>query len=200
MNPLQHIDHSGGGAMMPLLIFIIWLAISIVSGSKAKKKKQRDFMERQRRTSSAPAPEPAVSRKREPDLDGSDEEKQPGAMDEIRRELETILTGGRPKRAEPLPEAKKEFARQPDTAKTPSHEAVSLEVKPSQEWKFADAKIYSIAAADEPSIADSAITDEKPGGTERSAVAVSFDSIDEARKGFVWAEIYGKPKALRVDE
>jgi hypothetical protein len=201
MNPFDFVKASAGDSILPFLIFVIWMVISVM-GARAKKKKKEQQrirrMEELARREQEPSPQSAPEKQAAP-------RKRAGVLfEEMRRELERVLAERRDRTETPAPE--------PAAQEQPAGEGMSLETMGTEEQSFEAASLEETApeyAAPEPPPAEpvvvravpSAEAEEKPveGGGPAAAIAIAFDSLDEARLGFLWSEILAPPKALREE-
>lgn len=208
MNPFDFVKASGGGdSLMPILIFIIWIVISFFSN--AKKKKIRQAQQRMKR----PVPEThhAPESAARPDTMTQNEEKRAPLYDEIRRELETVLTGKQPDGGtakESQPE-ESEFTLETHEVEEQSYEMpapVARKIEPPNIPVFPstvpfNAYSQTVPQAESEGIESSAITDVfSKDHQEKSAAQLAEQLIvvrEEVRKGFVWSEILAAPIALR---
>lgn len=186
MNPFDFTKIAHNGDMiMPLLIFIIWLVFSGMTKSKAKKKRMSG--------STAPA------------------RKKTGILDEIRRQYEVVLAEQHKEKLPPQPEPAPRPMETADLPEEQSLEEVAVEEqsyerefpvagpKPKEEAKPTVTVSPPLPALIEPgSISSSAITDSPSTEGEKWAVVPGdFNSLEEARRGFVWSEILAPPVSLR---
>jgi hypothetical protein len=122
------------------------------------------------------------------------QEKRLTVMDEIKRELEIVLSETRShevKDAEPvytIPE------RKAVSIDKPADPIKVIQAKPLKEPTVVEHKPYAQLG---PSIADSAIGDANVYDDAMLVPVIDATSYEEARKGIVWSEIIGKPIALR---
>jgi hypothetical protein len=186
MDPFHFVHASTSGPMLPLLIFAIYIVISMVNASQTKKKKQHEQEELRRRAASAQTAD------RSGQANAPVQHEKPKVMDELRRELEIILSDRDEKKIPPQPEKKKEQQQEQIIAPV-----VFDKKKAPAEPQKTEFKPYYLADTYESLIADTAITDAAPHDFEQTAIAVPVGSLDEARKGVVWSEILGPPKALK---
>jgi hypothetical protein len=195
MNPFDFVKADGGGSFMPVVIFIIWLAFSLI-GNSQKKKKKRMLAEQQRRHENVPESEPSTSHDglaTDAGTAGREEEAKSGdILGDLRREFETVLRG---------PETREEA---PLEVESPEPEAT-----PNKHWTFDDQPLPPVVSleagrinAPSPMAAVPVSGTAFPGegyDTDHTAIAVDLNSLDEARKGVIWSEILALPKALRKE-
>lgn len=205
MNPFDFVKASGGGdSLMPVLIFIIWIVISFFSNAKKKKKRQ----EQQRMKRPVPetyrAPESAAP----PDTMTQNEEKRAPLYDEIRRELETVLSGKQPYDGTAAAGAQPEegdFTLESQEVEEQSYEMpapVPLKSEPLNVPPLPSAvpfNPYTLAVplSESDGIESSAITDVFSKDQQEKSAEQLIVAREEVRKGFVWSEILAAPVALR---
>jgi hypothetical protein len=207
MNPFDFVKaaHGGGDSMMPILIFVIWIALSFFSNAKKKKKKlEQQKAKLQARGAyhapAVPAPAPAAGERMT-----HKEEIRSSAYDEIRRELETVLSQGRTTGVS-APEAQLEDNN--FSLETREKEEASYEVQAHPE-AVPPVKVPQ-PAPPFPDFAFNAYDTGAIGGIETSAITDIFSSEphekcaaqltvnhEDARTGIIWSEILGAPKSLR---
>jgi hypothetical protein len=197
MNPfdIMRADKGGSGSLMPIVIFAIWVVISIISGSQAKKKKQMRRQQEELRNRSVPEThETDFERPRHETTSTPpppEAQKATDVMGDIRRELETIFTNQRSREEPPVSE-KEAYFFDPEKVEHQTYEdrATPVTVPAATVRANADTgkKIFP---------AFGPIVGENLPEEERVTVDISFVSLDEARRGFVWSEIFAPPKALR---
>lgn len=212
MNPFDIVKADSGPSLMPMVIFIIWLVISMVTSAQAKKKKQRQA--EQRRSEQGPSPEPQQQHR-----DGSLGRSGEDPLAEIRRKLETLLGDRRQPETEtpePLPESRETeepvFVRkeQPAPRKAVMHPKLperpaplheTLETADTFDTREVRYQNYeqepAVPAAKEPVPAPAAAAVPEQQSEEYAARLPSLESLEQARAGVLWSEILGPPLALR---
>lgn len=205
MNPFDFVKASGGGdSLMPILIFIIWIVISFFSNAKKKKIRQ----EQQRMKRPVPETHHAPESAAFPDTMTKNEEKRAPLYDEIRRELETVLSGKQPDEdaaaAETQPE-ESAFTLETQEVEEQSYEMPAPVPQKSEPLKVPvqlsavpfNAYNQAVPLGESEGIESSAITDVFSKDPAEKSAEQLIVVREEVRKAFVWSEILAAPVALR---
>lgn len=207
MNPFDFVKASAGGgsSLMPILVFAIWIAISVFSN--AQKKKKRLEQKREKMNMQVPethhSPEPAAP----PGTMTQIEEKRTPVKDEVRPEWD----GGVSKQQTNEKTAPHQTEVGLFSPETPAVERQSFEVPVPFHNKSEPHKVsrqpvsavhvnaydITIPQSDIDGIASSAITDAFSKEPQEKIAAQLFITREEVRKGIVWSEILALPVALR---
>lgn len=195
MNPFDFVKAAHEGSWLPIIIFLVWFAVSLFTSAQNKKKKQRQRQQEIERRAGVPE-----ARERKPD-----------PIEEIRRQLEDVFSGER-RTSEETASMEAERPLDSTEAEHGSYETESYETEPEparpvrEKHTETAAHTYdSHATKSQPvlppvppppalvaSMADTVTPQE-----EEEAVGISLGSIEDARRGFLWSEILAPPKALR---
>jgi hypothetical protein len=207
MNPFDYVKASGGGdSLMPVLIFIIWIVISFFSNARKKRIKldQKRLRSKKQVPETYRAPESAAF----PATMTQNEEKRAPLYDEIRHQLETVLSTKPTDSsvdATQLEESDvsletQEVEEQSYEIPAPVSSPVSGPSKPPLPLSAADPiTAYDIAMppGESDGIASSAITDVFSKDFQDKNDVKLLVAREEVRKGFVWSEILAPPVSLR---
>jgi hypothetical protein len=200
MNPFDFVKASGSGdSLMPILIFIFWIAVSIFSNAGKKKKKLAQQRERERALQEAArAAETAPA---EPETIPQNEEHRSLAYEEMQQELEAVLSG-------------QEVPHEPVESPLIEDSDFSLETREREEQSYETATPPEVAVLPQegpgsPGFAMNAYDTLPAGSIESTAIVDAFSmeqpesgsifsvTTAEARKGIIWSEILDSPLALR---
>jgi hypothetical protein len=206
MNPFDFVKASSSGdSLMPIIIFVIWIAISFFTNARKKKKK----LEQQARLKTREvyrAPEP-VSAPAAPEMMTQNQEKRSPVYEEIRKQLETVLSKEQApgQAAEPEPIEESGFSLESKEVEEQSYETqMPPEIAPSVNVPQPVAVSAAFASnvydqTDAGNIDSSPITDIFSAESPEKNAAQLTVTHEETRNGIVWSEILALPKALRED-
>jgi hypothetical protein len=208
MNPFDFVKASGSGdSFMPIVIFIIWIAISFFTN--AQKKKKRIEQQKQRARDVYRAPEASEAPKAASETMIQNEDKRSPVPEEMRQEQETVLSGREQYReTEPPPQLEeRDFSLETQEVEEQSYETQTV-APPAAEVTLPAAvpqqapvsRVFASNAFDmtlDNDIDSSPITDIFSAEFEEKTAAHLNLSHEEVRKGIVWSEILAAPVALR---
>jgi len=193
MNPFDFVKASGGGdSLMPIVIFVIWIALSFFSNAQKKKKK----VEQQKAREAWRAPEPTPERvPAGPETMTQNEEKRAPVYDEIRHEQESVLQNSSQAEERSVTPEIQEPEEQSYEAPVAPVVIPSVKITPAPPIPPAfTLNVYDTTMAE--AIASSPITDIfSAESQEKSAVQLTV-THEAVRSGFVWSVILGAPKTL----
>ncbi|MBN2037897.1 MAG: hypothetical protein JW768_14240 [Chitinispirillaceae bacterium] len=197
MNVFDLVRADGGGSLLPILIFIIWIVVSLIGNSNAKKKR-RMLEEKQRRDrESEPEPDPQYqdrdSVERPPSSPKTEERHERSVFDDLARELDIIVDDEPEHTDVPVSRQGEERPISEEFIRYENHETALAPIGSSINGSDAGTR------QEEESVAASAITDAPSRLHMVPRFSVSTEDLNDARRGMVWAEILAPPKALREE-
>jgi hypothetical protein len=178
----------------PILVFLLWIIISIFSQSK--KNSQKKSRTQNSSTNSIPQyRKPAQTTTTSPYKEPQKGQQQTSPFEDLKRKLETIFNESLPADEEVVNTDEERQYKKTSTKQLPPDipvepESVSAEETLPDQMRFAKKKWYSHETSDAYSQAGTSIGQTPP------AIVLS---IEKLREGFILSEIIAQPVSLRDD-
>lgn len=167
--------------LVPILIFVIWIIISISASTRKKQSRNRQLPKREHETTYAPREE------RQSTQDSSSSQMS----DELRRTLETIFSD-----KETIEEKPRMPEPEPYTVDNTTVEQKDSTPDILEEQAAIQAAFEKLQSREQ-TVSSSVAPQMKADGDSSDSSDFSA-SPDELKKGIIWAEILGKPVSLRT--